>query len=121
LKQIFDTSYRSAYCLDKLTDPQPQGKTIEFRQHRGTLNGDETVNWLLLCAGLFKLAQAMETDALEILLHAWIVIPTSSDSSVLLHVIRDVLLLPEVANFYGGKGKAATEADYEVVPIPQLS
>jgi hypothetical protein len=56
-----------------------EGKTVDFRQHRGTLDWEETRNWLLLCAGFVKLARVMDEDVLDVLLNVWIEVPQEEE------------------------------------------
>lgn len=52
-----------AYNLNYLVDPQPgtigekgSKKTIEFRQHEGTIDPTRVTNWVRFCVGLMELA-----------------------------------------------------------------
>jgi hypothetical protein len=95
------------------------GKTVEFRQHRGTLDGDETINWLLLCTRLVKLARVMDEDALSELVGEWINVLEVKGLDVLLHVVRHVIYLPEVADYYVKRGMVV-DNDEKLVPIPEI-
>jgi hypothetical protein len=74
-------------------------------------------HWLSTCAGFFRLAQAMELDALGTLLRAWIKVPARNDLSILVRVIREVLFLPEVAEYYEWRGKSVENVSHQLADI----
>jgi hypothetical protein len=136
----FRTSRNSAYCLNKLlkiVDPPQQtaatkkklvpwdakprtGKTIEFRQHRGTLDGDEIVNLIRLCAGLSQLAQVMKEESLMTLLRTWIQILPDANGLALDRILRYVVRLPEFADYYQNQERIPyliIDDEYEVQRI----
>ncbi|EHK96838.1 hypothetical protein GLAREA_07415 [Glarea lozoyensis ATCC 20868] len=87
------------------------GKTFEFRQHSATFDHQEVLNWLFVCADLVRLAQAMDLKVLGNLLRTWIKVPVGKDLFILVRIVRKVLHLPEVANYYAVKGKVVDEGD----------
>jgi hypothetical protein len=122
---------QSAYNLKKLQEKPPSknapkaktisfakeasaGKTIEFRQHRGTLNGDEAIAWLRLCAGLFTLAQRLDEKTLQELLEVWLDVLPNPDS--LDYIIRNVICLPQVADYYRNR-EAIKDDNERTMPI----
>lgn len=56
-------TYQSAYKLGHLENEGPK-KTIEFRQHSGTLDGERAKRWAMFCVLLVRFAQRTEVDDL---------------------------------------------------------
>ncbi|EHK96837.1 hypothetical protein GLAREA_07416 [Glarea lozoyensis ATCC 20868] len=96
---------------------QAGSQNIVFRQHRGTLDVEEAINWVLLCRGFVNLAQSMDSIILSSLLKAWIIVPERNDVSVLVVIIREVLCLPEVAGYYEDRGNAVVDEQQDTTPI----
>jgi hypothetical protein len=58
---------RTAYslkCLD-LEGDYGSKRTVEFRQHEGTMDGERVASWVKVCVGLVKFADTVETDLLR--------------------------------------------------------
>ncbi|EHK97806.1 hypothetical protein M7I_6467 [Glarea lozoyensis 74030] len=135
LKQEHEVDHVCAYNLGKLITPpegenadpisyppgltaNKTGKTIEFRQHRATLNTEETISWLHLCAGLYKLAQALDDASLEALLEIWVDVLPDAKLQGLDYIIRNILCLPKVADFYKARGVVNDDDEpTEAIPI----
>jgi hypothetical protein len=115
------------YCLTKVkvegeTRLPNVGNTIEFRQHRGTLDGEEAVNWLQVCAALFRLARPMDEDNLLELLNIW-VDTTAPDPEYegLDYVLRNIICVPPgVAGFYRGRVKSIGEEIIDESELPHV-
>ncbi|CAG8953843.1 hypothetical protein HYFRA_00006735 [Hymenoscyphus fraxineus] len=63
---------RMAYNINYLVSPQPgtigvegSKKTIEFRQHEGTVDPRRVVNWIRFCVGLVEFADTCEPETLN--------------------------------------------------------
>lgn len=63
---------RMSYNINNLVEPQPgtigikdSKKTIEFRQHEGTIDPTRVTNWVRFCAGLMEFADTCEPETLR--------------------------------------------------------
>jgi hypothetical protein len=72
-------------------------RTIEFRQHESTLNGERVTQWIHLCVGLVNLSTASETNELAPRLRK--LMNTGQDCITVADVLKD-LGLERSADYY---------------------
>ena len=58
---------RLAYAFANVELPyvHPEKRTVEFRQHEGTLDADELISWLRVCNGIIEYARNEPREAME--------------------------------------------------------
>ncbi|PQE23500.1 amidoligase enzyme protein [Rutstroemia sp. NJR-2017a BVV2] len=72
-------------------------RTIEFRQHESTLNGERVVQWIHLCIGLVNLSAATETNELALRLRKLI---NTRQKSITVADVLKYLGLERSAEYY---------------------
>ncbi|KAI9793596.1 MAG: hypothetical protein M1833_000741 [Piccolia ochrophora] len=104
-----DPSWRRLYKYNFMSLASSK-RTIEFRQHEGTLNAEEMVHWVQFVTSLVGLAHAIEDDDLKsLILHNTLEsgLPVNiSDLLVFLHVISDAPLPLDTVTFFARKAAA---------------
>jgi hypothetical protein len=83
-------------------------RTIEFRQHESTLNGERVIQWIHLCVGLVRLSAAAEINELAPRLRKLINIRRRRNSITVVDVLKD-LGLECSANYYREQISAASQ------------
>ena len=92
-----DNDYATAYNLANLIFTEK--KTIEFRQHAGTLDPTETISWVDLVTGLVSLSHTQPYSTLLPLIEQHI-----DDSRFSVIDLLHALGLPSVAEYYRQRG-----------------
>lgn len=111
-----------AVNLSNLTTPfsDPYKRTVEFRQHASTLNGDRVVAWVQLVAGLIEWCRDIEPVEYTLLMHSSIEAQDrkESESPAVWELLRTVGL-HEPAHFYESRlGATGQETEENVLPQP---
>ena len=80
------------------------GKTVEFRQHEGTLDGEAVVNWIIFVVKLMEAATIIEENELVKKLWEVVELEEKGKKVSVFHLMRTLLNCPEVADYYEIRG-----------------
>jgi hypothetical protein len=100
---------QSAYNLCRV-DWLASGKTIEFRQHAGTLDPDAVVSWITFVVGLVDTAMRIDEIQLADVLRGVVESEEGGKTVSIFHLMRTLLGCPDAADFYEGKLKSENVA-----------
>ncbi|KAF9873770.1 hypothetical protein CkaCkLH20_08880 [Colletotrichum karsti] len=101
-----------AYDFSNLVDSDPQNRTIQFRQHAGTMDFAAVENWIKVCHGIVYFAANAPKDVFDRVMQR----VQLSDSASNSYSIDDLLLelgLRSEAEYYRSKGPNAFVPDLE--------
>lgn len=102
------TDGRMAYNIKNLYDApagtlgEPKSKrTVEFRQHEGTMDPERVVNWIRFCAGLLEFADTVKQETLRPFLERHLELPDATGPAVLnMGQILTALGMYDIAGYY---------------------
>jgi hypothetical protein len=71
IEKVCEGKYRGRCANFSYARRDPGGKTIEFRQHEGTIDPEAIQHWVLLCIGLLEVAWSMANASFGIKSDCW--------------------------------------------------